>query len=939
MKKWLLAIVLSSLIAPAAAHDSRVMELEWRVCGEVPCPSTYNAEPIPGPDSVPDPVLDPTPTGVPLAIAAMPPGSWLQYGAPWDEATPAVKPCGKQFKMILAAWNGWSRDGLNYIYVPASGGHYDGCDNGVYRYNIQTGAAELLVLHVELNAGLDTLQPFVADADGTQILPRSSHTYAGQYFEHPWLYQIIGAVYKTKWDKQVWRFHVEELRWERLPDRVHSTGGMVGLTSPYLIKTPDGLVLLGGWNICDADLLAGTYDCQKDLSFSPYLSVAYDPQREGIWHVAPRTGLVRFLRRVGGVWQVDDALSGPIPDGIDIDYNPGTCVVPDQGILVWSSSADLHSWDGTAWSVISTPGGPAASAKRKALNKWSWDDASQTCIGGWTTAEGLWVYKPGDLVEDASLEPDEPVEGVNLKAKWSIDRDNLPSIGGVAIQVAAWEPAPWDQSIERLPGAPDYDALCPGPWEERHYYTNADLAGTNTSTEGFGNVRVYLHPLKNAAGDVVAYTERITAKSDCFEVVGVPDAGRKPQLMNNINLMDGTGLIVRGVIMAEAGGECIFASRNGTHLPMVTFVVLQDSEFYACGGHVLFFGVWNTDASPTYLEMIGNVSAYSESHAQYNERSVGRFVYKSNICFAPGWGHCLKNLAHSSLIEGNVFANAGLDGQVAIAPSDSWLDGKTYTGGMLPLDLYACTQTIVRDNTFVYRTSRNVQTIMAHRPRGGWGGCNKGRRLAEDRWELLWGTDPAYQDPIFWAEVQAARALFDDGFEAARTSDVLFTHLVEDNRFIVLLAYDPDRVHIDQVTATKLFSLRPVAPKGGELAASLREKAIAQATLCVEAPDPTECFLSQVSEGVRYAYDHLSASWKKSLVKGSFFPNEKVPILAPEGWAERYAVYWGEQEGWACDAEGLNCDPWDVPLPRVPLEDWGHDAVKLESPPRVIEVN
>ncbi len=61
-----------------------------------------------------------------------------------------------------------------------------------------------------------------------------------------------------------------------------------------------------------------------------------------------------------------------------------------------------------------------------------------------------------------------------------------------------------------------------------------------------------------------------------------------------------------------------------------------------------------------------------------------------------------------------------------------------------------------------------------------------------------------------------------------------------------------------------------------------------------------------------------------------------VPIPAPQGWAERYAVYWGAQEAWACDAQGASCVPWDGPTPRVPVENWGHDPVRQANPPRVI---
>lgn len=926
----ILAFMLSlALIGPAfgQSHDAAVIDLldQLRVLHTT------------GPDPVPDPV-----GGVPAAIVAMVPGTWLAYGAPWEDVAPAERLCNNSFGAVLGAWNGWARDGLRYIYVAASGGHADGCDNGVYRYDIQAGKAELVVPHVELNAGLETTRPFVADADGVQILPRSSHTGNGQYYEEPWLYLVTGSVYKDGGaDGQVWRYHVIEKRWERLPDRRSADGSILG-KMPIMVKTPNGPVLMGAWMICDVDLVAGQYDCQNKFYFSSISGVAYDPERQGIWYINSKFQSVRFLRRIDGIWQQDDSLSGVFPDDINIDGNPGVCVVPGQGILIWSSSADLHHWDGVDWSIINTPGGPLVTEKRKVENKWSWNDEAQVCIGGWTTNEGLWVYKPGQIGDNPSPPPDPepdpepvPVEDVDLEAKWSIDRNNLPSIGGVAVQVAAWQPAPWDQPIERLLGAPDYNAICAGEWVELHYRTNDNLAGSKWETErlaraGTPNVRIYLHPLKNAAGDVVAYTEGIKGRSQCLEVIGVPDNERKPQLKANISLDNGRGLIVRGLLLAEGGGECIHAKGSKAQLSQPAFVVIHDSEFYACAGHVHFFGVASSKYPPTYLEMIGNVSAYSKSHAQYNERSVGRFVYKSNICFAGGWGHCLKNLAHSSLIEGNVFSNAGLNGQVITAPSSPIIGERTYTGGMHPLDLYACTQTVVRGNTFVYRTTSNIRNVIAYRGRGAWGECNKGRRLAEDRWEYLPPTDPAYQDTTFWAAVREAIPLFDEGFDAARTSDMLFAHKANDNRFIVLLAWKPGRINIDRVSAANVRSLRPTNKF------AIRDTLSVEASALLEAcSKDAACFYEEASEELRYAYDHSPADWQRTMVERSKLPSS-VPILAPPNWAERYALYWGPQEGWACDAEGATCVPWDVPVPRVPVEDWGHDPVKQASPPRVI---
>ena len=948
-------LVGGSLWAHEPTHDEEVNELLDQL--RVLHPGVVDPPPEPPPPDPPPP-LPPPSSGVPAAIAAMLPGSWLHYGAPWKEAEPAEDPCvGTRFGSILAAWNGWARDGLRYVYVAASGGHGDGCDNGVYRYDIQTGRAENVVPHVALNNFSISGQPFVADGDGVQILPRSSHTGIGSYLDGDWLYLITGSVYGNgKKDGQVWRYHVTEQRWERLPDRRKEDGSVKGNLYALLLHTPDGDVFMGSWSICDVDLVAGRYDrpeCRRDFSFDTSSSVAWDPARQGIWHVDKRDKdvgrKVRFLRRLDGIWQVDDSLSGAIPEDVRVGLTslPGICVVPDQGILVWSKSALLYQWDGATWTTLTPPGGPPLYEKRRVASKWSWDPESQTCIGGSTVAEGLWIYKPTSAAQPEPPTPDpgpdpipppgpEPTEGLDIEAKWAIDPTSIASIGGVEVAVAPWTPAPVDQRIERLPGAPDYDALCPGPWEERHYRTNEDLAGTRYNTGGsksLSNVRVYLHPLKNAAGDVVAYTSGMRIRSDCFEIIGVPDEGRKPQMISNIDLdIGGVGLIVRGLIMAQLPGsrECIVARAKSVTKTQPAFVVVHDSQFYACYSHVHFWGV-SPGYTPIYIEMIGNVSAYAGSHVIYVEGSVGRFVYKSNVCFAPGWGHCIKVLSYSALIEGNVFSNAGLDGQTIVSP-----DGKTKSGGMHPLDMYGCTVTVVRGNTFVYKTTNNVRNIIAFRGRKIWGNCFKGRRLSEDSAEVLRVTEPAYFDPVFWADVAAARPLFDEGYEAAEASPMLFTHLVENNRFIVLLAWRPDSGgEIENVTQAQLSSLRPVDKKDIRLAAKAEAEDIL--AVCGNARDQAhlDCFLASASDVLLYAYNHVTPTSASNMWQTGKVPSA-LPIRAPGDWAERYAVWWGEQEGWACDAEGVACAPWDAPLPRVPVEDWGHDPVKQNSPPRVI---
>lgn len=887
----------------------------------------------------------PPSANVPAAIAAMPEGTWLNYGRPWDNAAPDVIPCGKRFGTILSAWNGWARNGLRYIYVAASGGHGDGCDNGVYRYDIQTGRPELYVPHVALNAGFDddSNKPFVANDNGVQILPRSSHTYQGQYLDGEWLYLITGSVYQRgNGDGQVWRFHTVEKRWERLPDRRLMNGKILGTVAPLALNTPDGTVFIGGRNICDAELVSGTYDCQNDLIFSVRSSVAWDPIRQGVWHLEPRIPWARFLRRVDGVWQIDESLSGAIPEdvGADLSSHPGLCIVPDGRVLVWANSSNLHQWDGASWTTITPASGPPHNKKRRVNSKWSWDDEARACIGGSATKEGLWIYKPesyqgADPAKPAeqTSEP-EPARKPAAEAgvsKWHIDRDNLPSVGGVPVSVAAWQAAPWDQTIERLAGAPDYDAICNGQWAELHYRTNADLAGSRQETENLGrngvqNVRVYLHPLLNAEGTVVPYTEGIRGRAQCLEVIGVPLDGQKPQLKANIGVDTARGLIVRGVYIAQNGNECV--AGKGPRVDdrtQLDFVVIHDSEFYGCGGHTHFFGAGALRHHPqTYVEMIGNVSGYARSHTFYIERSVGRMVYKSNVCFAPGWGHCFKNLAHSSLIEGNVFSNAGLRGEV-VSRENSAL-GRPHRGGMHPLDLYGCTETEVRNNTIIFRTTNSIRNIIAYRARGAWGGCHKGRRLDAVHWEYLPPTSPAYHEPAFWQEVAAAKPLFDEGPEAARASKMLFTHQAEGNRFIVIPAFKGRT----NVTMATLKSLRPVVKN--KLALALKAEATAVFESCA---GDAVCYYDKASDGLKYAYDHLPDSWRREMVVRGETP-AKIPIPVPEGWAERYAVYWGAQDAWMCDPDGSNCAPWDAPVPRMPVENLGWDDVRQEHPPRVI---
>lgn len=340
----------------------------------------------------------PPAAGIPPAIAGLAPGAWLHHGTPWKDAFVdggawASQPCGKRASAVLTAWNGGAWDG-RYLWVAASGGHDDGCDNGVYRYDVYTGQAEMVIPHAELNAGLDTDLPFVADADGVQILPRSSHTYEGVVVRDGRLFLMVGSPHRRgSASQQVWSLDLATLAWSRLPDRP----GWSPLAR--IMQRGDGSrIWLSNWRLCEADLEAGDYsDCQNDLVYSSiYATMAWDEARGGLWHLDSRNGRLRFLHKVDGTWQIDAALgSAALPAGI-INH-AGICVVPGANggePLIWSSAAELFRWDGAQWHTIAAPGGPGEATQRWPLSKWTWDAAMGVCLGAHRVDQGMWIYRP-----------------------------------------------------------------------------------------------------------------------------------------------------------------------------------------------------------------------------------------------------------------------------------------------------------------------------------------------------------------------------------------------------------------------------------------------------------------------------------------------------------------------------------------------------------------
>ncbi len=521
--------------------------------------------------------------------------------------------------------------------------------------------------------------------------------------------------------------------------------------------------------------------------------------------------------------------------------------------------------------------------------------------------------------------------GPPLSTYWP-DPDHYPTFAGHQVRPEPWTPAAWNEPIERQPEAPDYEALCPGPWTVLDYRTEADLAGSAAQTRslspGTANVRIYLHPREDA--EAPYESNLVLDRVQCGEVIGVPAGGRRPALTEDIGLpKTGTGFIVRGIdfLGGNVGWACHQPSES-----CPAFVVLQDNRIGGAG----LMGDSDPSLPSTYLELRGNVMGPNlDWHGLYLERSIGKLVALSNVFFASGnAGHALKNLANYSRIEGNVLSNVGIDGQPLTR------NGREVIG-LFALDHYACTDSIVRNNKVVFRTSGNVATLLTLRGRNAWGNCDKGRRVpgsfAEGSRELFPPENPEYQDPARWAEIATAVQDFEAGYEKAKANPLLFTHLIEDNTFFVF----EGKTGVTPRSIT-VHSMRPIADNPRE--ADLKDQMAALIELCGDKPDDAAyeaCWFASASPEVRYVHDHIDPARRFVMVHGNGngrveVPNS-LPMRAPDAWAERTAVYWDPDQTYvACNADGSQCaERGPYPIDADP-QPW--DAVEVASPPRLINL-
>jgi hypothetical protein len=910
-------------------------------------------------------------------ILDMPAGSWLAYGDPWSdlETSGAIQRvrdnCGRTVASLSGAWNGVVWDG-RYLWMFAPGGHGDACFNGVIRYDLEAAQPELVVPHLALNMpvmfthsdgaggwnmpyasatpwpacvgqgdnceGLSEAERLLngpnypgadyrahealgSETHGAFLRPRSSHTRQNTVKIGDYIYLFTAHTYEDiKEANQVWRFNVNDPAntIERMPDRVVN-GAVIGGPNLNFVQPPGmGTLMLYEAKVCEVDPAAGTYNC---TNFPTHLSVnavaMWDDERGGIWVYDPNKEALSFVYNDAGTWVKDAALSVTDATMFDGTGIAGICIVPTSAgtnPVLWGAGSRLIRWDGTALSEVAgqtdQPGG-----HNHMQNKWAWNADLGVCLGTWNWTEGVWAWRPDfSNWQEASLPPPDP-DPDPQPGDW-------PTFAGHTVAPVPVTLAAWDEPVQLQPEAPDVAALCPGPWAELHYASEEDLEGSRLEVKaladaGTGNVRIYLHPTPDGTPYVNSMD---VSKGACAEIIGVPpESGARPRMLGGI-APGSIGIIVRGV---DTDGGTVGWSQTVATNTYIRFIIIHDSSVTRSLRSP--YGVSDPNAPLTYMEFVNSSFGPDTGwHVLYLERSIGDLVALGNVFYGSGSaGHALKNLAHQSRLEGNVFSNVGLDGQ-ALATANNGSE----IVGLFALDSYACTETVIRNNTFVFRTSGNVRTVLSYRGRRAWGNCDKGQRLPDGRWEWLSAESEEYQDPAVWDEVESALPAFAEGFAAARAEPWLFTHLVDGNTFIVFNAHGG----ADDTRAAEIHSLRPVARN--PLRNALIAEAQALSSSCSGKTDRHACFVAGAGDTLRYAYERVAPASQNDMVNAGKLPRG-VPIPAPADWTERAGIFWGEQAYITCDAEGLDCAvTGDRVLSASPLL-W--DDVQLASPPRVIE--
>jgi hypothetical protein len=321
------------------------------------------------------------------------------------------------------------------------------------------------------------------------------------------------------------------------------------------------------------------------------------------------------------------------------------------------------------------------------------------------------------------------------------------------------------------------------------------------------------------------------------------------------------GLIVRGVHLSET---CLGVPNSQQ------FFAVENSLVERCPAHGL---ITAPSAHHLYMRVINNHFRLANSHLMYIDR-VARADVIDNVCESPGWGHCIRVIAHTGVVEGNIASNVGLDG----VPIPNWQNPAKLAIGMHPLEVYLPSDGVVRNNTAIKWQDNQALGVILQRGRTDLQYSDvEGKTEDGKNWIQLAVTDSRYQHPAFWEMVGA------DLDAHGKNSRFAFHYLFEGN--VIKTTGPHPRDGVGFVVNSGWPSHEP--RERGVLKEEFKAFVLANpgktcAQLSAIAPTPE----------MKWLFDHVQPSSASNVCQKGVLP-EYIPRPAPDNWRERQYVTWG----------------------------------------------
>ncbi len=388
----------------------------------------------------------------------------------------------------------------------------------------------------------------------------------------------------------------------------------------------------------------------------------------------------------------------------------------------------------------------------------------------------------------------------------------------------------------------------------------------------------------------------------CVEVIGVPDGQGRMPTVKGINMVHAYqrgdrvlpgGLIVRKVhVTGQGAGVCIGVPNNRS------FVAVEDSSVTHCG-HGLLTGSENHQL---YVRILRSHWAKGDSHLVYVDR-VARADIIDNTCESPGWGHCIRSVAHYSHIEGNFVSNVQLDGTVitrwnkpgATCPNPYKDENTGCSIGMHPMEAYNCSDGVVRNNTAIKWQANQARGTILFRGRTDIAYCDvEGKTPDGKKWIPLYATEPRFQSTKLWDDVGADLDL------RGNKSRFAFNMLYENNTTMTL------GPRTDMAISVVNNSNYPSQDPRNRIVVKNKVR-----NLALQNPRSTCAQLAKLTNDpeLKWLYTQVKDNFVNTLCKKGILP-QYIPRPAPPNWRERQYFTWGHgNKMLVCPTTLASCRP------------------------------